>query len=227
MDISILDQSTRFGSPNQLKFVKGASLKELCDRHANNRFHRTTSSMQTSIESLEGILNQLEVKGLVYSYLDTSNNWKMFYVSDIDNAPTNTEESVNNSIDFKKLNRQLLVVTKYKNILKNAIDRHIDFNMSLDDIENLLNETKCYYTGVKFDNDNPMTFDRINHNKGYITGNVVACTHKVNSLKNELYEQTKSLFPDIKSLKNFVDLIYVSNIEDKDPLSVFLLEESA
>ena len=91
-----------------------------------------------------------------------------------------------------------------------------------------MTEKYCYYTGVAFDSEeNSITFDRVDHEIGYIPGNVVACTLKANHLKNALYEQTGSLFPDIKSLKNFVDTIYVSTIKDNDPLSVFLLEESA
>lgn len=223
MDISILSADTKFGSPHQLKFVKNASIKDLCDRHLNNRHHRNTQLMATSINCLEDILNQLEEQNIVYSYFDASLNWKTFYPTD--KTIDNDQVKLRNDADLR---HKLLIANKYRNTLNSAIERGIDFDLSLEDIEELLNAKHCFYTNVPFDSEeNAITFDRINHNKGYVRGNVVPCTAQANALKNKLYEHTSSLFPDIKSLKHFVDTIFVSSIEDKDPLSVFLLEESA
>lgn len=239
MDISILNASTKFGSPNQLKFVKTASIKDLCERHSTNRHHRNTTSMHASINGLQDILEQLEEQNIVYSYLDSSNNWKMFYPTDEASEHGGLPKEVNETPPVNKqqrlsdnrkefLQHKLLIANKYKSTLSNAITRGIDFDLSIKDVEQLMTEKYCYYTGVAFDSEeNSITFDRVDHEIGYIPGNVVACTLKANHLKNALYEQTGSLFPDIKSLKNFVDTIYVSTIKDNDPLSVFLLEESA
>jgi hypothetical protein len=46
----------------------------------------------------------------------------------------------------------------------------------------------CYYTGVTFTEDGPnaRSFDRIDSDKGYIEGNVVACTVDINGKKSNL-----------------------------------------
>jgi hypothetical protein len=45
---------------------------------------------------------------------------------------------------------------------------------------------RCYYTGERFDEENTLTFDRVDNNKGYTDDNVVACSRSFNELKKNL-----------------------------------------
>lgn len=126
-----------------------------------------------------------------------------------------------------KVNNPLLwdlkVATKYTNIIRSAVKRELDFNLDLSDVEDLISQRRCFYTGVEFDNTNVLTFDRIDHDFGYVKGNVVACTTQANALKNSLFELTNGVFKDITSLKRFVDIVYLGMSKSNDPLQDLLL----
>ena len=82
------------------------------------------------------------------------------------------------------------IAKKYISLMKSANDRGIEFNLSLTSVKNLLSAKKCFYSGVKL-NDNvgsphQRTVDRIDNSKGYIKGNVSACCHSINIKKNNL-----------------------------------------
>lgn len=81
----------------------------------------------------------------------------------------------------------------------NARKRMMEFNITLQDIENQLfiQNNKCFYTDDKLDmilgNDNSISIDRINSDIGYIKSNIVLCKYRANIMKNnasltELYE---------------------------------------
>lgn len=83
------------------------------------------------------------------------------------------------------------VITKRLNILKNANRRGLEFNLTDANVRALLNKKHCYYTGVEFDDENPLnarTFERVDDSKGYIQGNVVVVTDRANKIKNMLME---------------------------------------
>jgi len=72
----------------------------------------------------------------------------------------------------------------------NAKDRGIEFNLSFQAMKNLLSASKCYYTGIVLSKPdagaqkaNDLTIDRIDCTKGYVRGNVVACSYAANQLK--------------------------------------------
>lgn len=62
-----------------------------------------------------------------------------------------------------------------------------DFSLTVSQIKQLYRRKTCAYTGVTFVNEqgHPLhrSFDRIDSSKGYIHGNVVACTSRINTLK--------------------------------------------
>ena len=62
-----------------------------------------------------------------------------------------------------------------------------DFSLTVSQIKQLYRRKTCTYTGVKFvdEEGHPLqrTFDRVDSSKGYVTGNVVACTQRINTLK--------------------------------------------
>lgn len=87
-----------------------------------------------------------------------------------------------------------LIAEKYLNKYHNARNMKIEFNLSFTSFKNLMNSKKCYYTGVQMTTKlsgktikgTDRTVDRLDSNKGYIKGNVVACCHTVNKIKGTL-----------------------------------------
>ena len=87
----------------------------------------------------------------------------------------------------------LVLAKKYVSKADNARKRNIDFTLTLTGFRNLMNAKTCYYTGIALTDGSeeiPLgtkrTIDRIDHKKPYEKGNVVACCHAFNQLKNEL-----------------------------------------
>lgn len=78
------------------------------------------------------------------------------------------------------------VVSKYCSIKSSAKSRGIEFNLSLTSVRNLLKSKKCYYTGETFGQHVKKSFDRKNPSKGYVKGNVVACSEKFNLFKERI-----------------------------------------
>lgn len=100
------------------------------------------------------------------------------------------------------------VFAKYDQINSNAHRRGLEFDLGYTSVKNLLRAKKCYYTGVKFDNKikgMARTVDRIDPNKGYIKGNVVACCAGFNELKNEIEHTGKG---GVKAMIKALDKIH-------------------
>lgn len=79
---------------------------------------------------------------------------------------------------------------------ENAKKRGIEFNLTMSSMKNLLSARRCFYTGIpltkstgKEENGelrlSDFTIDRIDVSKGYVKGNVVACCHAANQMKNQ------------------------------------------
>ena len=95
------------------------------------------------------------------------------------------------------------VARKFISVLTSAERRGKEFNLTLKEVKKLLNRKTCFYTGVKMVNplkdheenpiENARTFDRVDNEQGYVIGNVVACSHWSNQLKNTLFEDPKGL----------------------------------
>lgn len=79
---------------------------------------------------------------------------------------------------------------------ENAKKRGIEFNLTHTGMKNLLSAKRCFYTGIiltkstgKEENGelrlSDFTIDRIDGSKGYVKGNVVACCHAANQMKNQ------------------------------------------
>jgi hypothetical protein len=80
------------------------------------------------------------------------------------------------------------VAKKMINLQQSAISRSIEFDLSFETVKSLLLRTHCFYTGIKFEDDGKLSFsvDRVDSKKGYIEGNVVACSIDINSKKSNL-----------------------------------------
>lgn len=83
----------------------------------------------------------------------------------------------------------------------------LDYNLTLEYIKELLlkQEYKDYYTGQVPENYEDYSIDRIDSNLGYIEGNIVITTNRVNVMKNDMStEEFKKLISDIyKNISNF------------------------
>ena len=80
------------------------------------------------------------------------------------------------------------VAKKLVNIHSSAQSRSLEFNLTFEYVKKLLEYNTCYYTNVIFTEDgtNARSFDRVDNDKGYVIGNVVACTIDINGKKNNL-----------------------------------------
>jgi hypothetical protein len=82
------------------------------------------------------------------------------------------------------------VAKKYLSLKASAQNRGIDFNLSILSLRNVLNAKKCYYTGTALTyidgHPNSLTIDRVDADKGYVTGNIVACSYDFNQRKGAL-----------------------------------------
>jgi hypothetical protein len=82
----------------------------------------------------------------------------------------------------------LEVAKKMMKIFQSAVDRNLEFNLSFVTVKKLLSYKTCYYTNRLFDEEGQFSrsFDRIDSSKGYVEGNVVACTVDINGKKSNL-----------------------------------------
>lgn len=83
----------------------------------------------------------------------------------------------------------------------------LEYNLTLEYIKELLlkQEYKDYYTGQVPENYEDYSIDRIDSNLGYIEGNIVITTNRVNTMKNDMStEEFKKLISDVyKNISNF------------------------
>lgn len=83
----------------------------------------------------------------------------------------------------------LEVAKKLIKISQSAADRKLEFNLKFETVKRLMNYSTCFYTGKPFGDEGGLyarSFDRVDSAKGYIEGNVVACTVDINQKKANL-----------------------------------------
>jgi hypothetical protein len=96
------------------------------------------------------------------------------------------------------------VAKKLINIYQSAQDRKLQFNLSFEYVRRMLEYKTCYYTNKPFTEDGPnaRSFDRIDSDKGYIEGNVVACTIDINGKKSNLsFEEISCIYQKLVKKK--------------------------
>ena len=90
-----------------------------------------------------------------------------------------------------------IIARKYLSKLENAKARGIEFKLTFIAYKNLVRSKKCFYTGIDLSEvegaADQRTIDRINPNKGYVSGNVVACCKAMNHMK-AVMEKDGSIF---------------------------------
>lgn len=80
------------------------------------------------------------------------------------------------------------VAKKLIQLQQSAQSRHLHFGLSFKTVKSLMSRKTCYYTGVVLtDADGPTqrTIDRVDNGRGYVDGNVVACSKRINQLKGD------------------------------------------
>lgn len=84
--------------------------------------------------------------------------------------------------------------SKLSQLKNSARKRNIEFDLTYDDIKKLLEVKTCYYLGTRFSYNKQFsrTIDRLDNKKGYIKGNVVACSYKANSIKETILENSST-----------------------------------
>ena len=147
------------------------------------------------IEAYPDVVSGLKGHKDYLAYITTS--------EDCDNLKTVEKGSQPLSLD-PTVSWQLEVVNKWKQLLNSAKKRGKEFNLLLGDVDKLLKQKTCYYTEVEFnDSENfSRTIDRVDPEKGYVRGNVVAATYFANQAKEQLFER-----PSIDLNLN-IDLLY-------------------
>lgn len=119
-------------------------------------------------------------------------------------------ETVDGVVDFNDAScddAALASLYLYKN--RDAKIRGIEFNLSLQEMRNILKRKTCFYSGQRFvlEKGHPQrpSLDRIDRTKGYTKANTVACCHWVNQLKAEVLENPGSkIKTDLQTLKRIV-----------------------
>jgi hypothetical protein len=111
-------------------------------------------------------------------------------VSEVTTETTQTEpvKKEQPKKDNKPIISDVEVAKKLVNIHSSAQSRNLEFNLTFECVKKLLEYNTCYYTNVVFTEDGPnaRSFDRVDNDKGYVVGNVVACTVDINGKKNNL-----------------------------------------
>ena len=126
-----------------------------------------------------------------------------------------TAEEANANEDARRAQIQalkpfdLIVAEKYRALFNSAMKREKDFDLSFVDVRNLMQRKTCFYTGVKLSTERGQpysrTVDRIDNTKGYVKGNVVACSHTANQIKNMLFEDpTSDVFTNLKFMQKMI-----------------------
>jgi hypothetical protein len=120
----------------------------------------------------------------------------------------------------------LEVAKKMLKIYQSAQDRKLRFDLSFESVKKLLSHQTCFYTNRKFEEDGQFSrsFDRVDSAKGYVEGNVVACTIDINGKKSNLsmeeieciYNKLVKVLPKKKPISDIqVEIVEISEEESK------------
>ena len=119
---------------------------------------------------------------------------------------------------------------KYQNLMKSAESRHVDFTITFNELKEVLEQDTCHFTGnplISFEHDssqvrsgelilpdNYRTIDRLDNTKGYVPGNIVACSKVINDLKGEYeLEEFEVILNEVKKLKSKYNSRHLATIK--------------
>jgi hypothetical protein len=91
-----------------------------------------------------------------------------------------------------------------------ALKKGVPFDLSIEDVEEIISDMKCFYLGIELKKNqgfltfDSLTLDRIIPRLGYVKGNVVACSHRANTIKNTAsIQDLEKMLDSLKSLPHF------------------------
>lgn len=160
--------------------------------------------------SVDGILKIYEEESL----FDIITNFSIIKGLEPENA-TKTEFGYRTNACIKRLDSDETTkdsiiaqfLLKKSNTCKKRRSKILEYNLTLDYIKETLlkQEYKDYYTGLVPENYEDYSIDRIDSDLGYIEGNIVITTNRVNAAKNNMTtEEFKKLISDLyNNLSNF------------------------
>lgn len=109
--------------------------------------------------------------------------------------------SIGGDMRFTGVKLDTFVARVYTNKVKHCKEQHIEFNLTLTQVKNMLRAKRCQYTGVELTHCiagepqtlTDVTIDRIDNSKGYVTGNVIACSKAANSFKGVIENPSNAI----------------------------------
>lgn len=242
MNPNLLPENFKFANQNQQAFINKASIMEICQKYRTYERVRNQINMKSMISTTKKILDKLVDDGYVSKITNPNSDWNVYCPTDKSEPTYEAKQNMNTYSNVSEFNDILddkgqikfdikesklsgidlvcAIADKYRNIAFSARSRGIKFDLTLDDIEGIILADRCYYSNVLFDGErNIKTIDRVDSTKGYVSGNIVPCTSKINSLKNNLLEHKDTrLFESVHDLKRFVDILYVTQTKSENPL---------
>lgn len=115
------------------------------------------------------------------------------------------------------------VAQYYLNKVRGSGAREIEFSLTVTEVRTLLNKKTCAYSGLKMSHVGAalfgaqektryadLTLERMDHNKGYVKGNVIAVCYGFNQLKGTF--ENPSHPAKISNLIKFLETIKALNL---------------
>lgn len=164
---------------------------------------KQVQSLCSNFLNMSGAKNRGKA-ALVHKYIHSPDNLVCVSIP-VETTPKETKQQI--ALESSESDFDLLVANKLHQLKDSAVRRGKDFDLTFNVVKKLLKKKTCHYTGLKFQADNNLhlTIDRIDSSKGYVIGNVVACSGWANQMKNQLIEQSDSpLVNNKKLLKKFL-----------------------
>ncbi len=109
------------------------------------------------------------------------------------------------------------IARKLVSLETSAKSRNINFNISFNKLRELMEQERCYYTGVflKLDGPNGRSIDRVDNSIGYVDDNIVACAAGFNNKKGSLsIQEISALYGKVSE---FMQYLRYAKIHDLNP----------
>jgi len=118
-----------------------------------------------------------------------------------------------------KMKRQKNLNRRYGILCKNAKNREISINLSLEEYKSLIENGFCYYCNKDLSLEQGGSLDRIINSKGYHITNVLPCCGTCNKMRGDRYtmEETKVMISAL--------LEYRKNIKKNDESDLLIMPE--
>ena len=156
-------------------------------KNRGGRKKKEVGSINPTLPPLEGPLSKIPEGPAIMKALNTklvieSTNFEMTIDPPVPQQAPKVEDEIREDI------KDLEVAKKMLKINQSASDRGLAYDLSFKTVKRLMSYKRCYYTNKEFKEDGPFarSFDRVDSSKGYIEGNVVACTIDINGKKSNL-----------------------------------------